>query len=201
MAKVVRINGMHHYMELSLLEAPEIPLHFLWRKAYQQLHLAFVGIKNEQGRIELGVSFPEYGSKKRFLGSKLRIFSQQKEQLEQLDCSNKLAGLSDYLHLTQIRQVPENIRGYACFKRVQSKSSNARLARRRAKRHSIRYEAALGELSEHIETHSLAPFIQIESLSNQNKFPLFIQKLPKTDVNPGKFSTYGLSSQSTVPEF
>jgi len=192
---------MKHYIEMTLLASPEIPLHFLWQKVYQQLHLAFVGIKDENNQIQVGVSFPKYNFKRRYLGDKLRIFSPDKALLNDLNCPQKLERLNDYIHITRLRDVPDNIETYACFQRLQTKSSNQRIARRKAKRDSISFEEAFKKVAERKEIYSAAPFIQMESLSKGQKFPLIIQKHKKDSYQMGQFNTYGLSGITTVPEF
>ena len=42
----------------------------------------------------------------------------------------------------------------------------------------------------------------MESLSQQQRFKMFIEKTVCSESNPAsKFTAYGLSSESTVPEF
>jgi len=193
---------MKHYIEMTLLPGPEIPLHFLWKKAYQQIHLAFVEFKNENNKIDFGVSFPFYNFERGALGNKLRVFSPDKAALiGDLSCEKKLDRLSDYIHITSIRDVPGKIKGYASYQRVQPKSNNERLARRKARRESISYDEAISKIGARKEMYSTAPFIQMNSLSNDHNFPLIIYKQVKESANFGQFSTYGLSSVSTVPEF
>jgi len=45
------------------------------------------------------------------------------------------------------------------------------------------------------------PFIRLQSLSGGQTFCLWISKTPTADLMAGNFSTYGLSSVATVPEF
>ena len=49
--------------------------------------------------------------------------------LEKLDLKKWLDRLTDYVHITSIREVPENIKGYAIYKRKQVKTNAERLAR------------------------------------------------------------------------
>ncbi|MCF6200140.1 MAG: type I-F CRISPR-associated endoribonuclease Cas6/Csy4 [Hyphomicrobiaceae bacterium] len=140
----------------------------------------------------------------------MRLLAATKEQLEALDLEKGLARLSDYLDMTGVRPVPEQrINGYACFRRHQVKSSNARLARRKAKRENIPYERALAFLNEKKkgrEARSKAPFVCLKSASTGQKFHLMIQRIPH-ESQPKKasqgagFSTYGLSASHPVPLF
>jgi len=51
---------MNYYQDLSLLAQEEINIHFLWSKIFQQIHLGLVEMQDEQGRVPIGLSFPEY---------------------------------------------------------------------------------------------------------------------------------------------
>lgn len=92
---------MKKYVEITLLPDAEIDLHFLWEKLYQQLHLAFVEIADDQGMINVGVSFPRYEctEEKRSLGYKLRLFAESEDALRALQLDKWLARLSDYVHV------------------------------------------------------------------------------------------------------
>lgn len=190
---------MKFYIELTLLPSAEIPLHFLWEKVYPQVHLAFVEMQGSDGKMGLGVSFPCYDLSKRQLGNTLRIFAVDRLELEKLDMGKWISRLTDYVHLTTIREVPERIDGYGCFKRVQTKSNTARMARRKAKRENISLEKAMAALAGRKEKVSKVPFIHMKSLGSGKRYPLLIGYGKMDDACNGVFSTYGLSSLSTVP--
>ncbi|MDM8547638.1 type I-F CRISPR-associated endoribonuclease Cas6/Csy4 [Candidatus Venteria ishoeyi] len=193
---------MKAYIDMTLLPDVEIPLHFLWEKLYQQIHLVLVEAKDNQGKINIGVAFPEYNAQKQYLGSKLRLFAATTMDLERLNIQTKMTRLADYVHITRIRAVPDNIRGHALFKRIQPKSNNLRLARRKAKRANISYEQALSIMEKHEEQHAKKPFVMIKSHTSGKKYPLLIahEETQQTDHEAG-FSSYGLSAHSTVPLF
>lgn len=204
---------MKVYQEIKLLESPEIPLHFLWSKVFQQIHLGLVEMQDNQRQVPIGLSFPEYviGEKYSLLGSKLRLFANDEAMLNQFDAVKWLARLSDYVHCTSIRPVPEKIIGYAIYQREQPKTNPERLARRYARRLAERekraevdadYETALTRYSKRHRQTINSPFIQLKSLSSDNNFCLWIKKVP-IDVQSSttQFSSYGLSSVSTLPEF
>lgn len=195
---------MKYYIEMTMIPCAEVPLYFLWQKVYQQLHLAFVEIKNDENQIPIGVSFPGYDEEKFQLGSNLRIFSPDQETLESLDHNRWLGRLRDYVHTTPIREIPKNVEGYALFKRRQVKSSITRIARRRAKKKGIDYDTALKELKElkFKEKHSRVPFINMKSQSSGEHYKLFIQKISEVNQpTSGNFSCYGLSNKTNVPIF
>ena len=192
---------MKAYIEITLLPDAEVGQYFLWGKLFQQVHLALVEMKAADGSIPIGLSFPEYSDDKNLLGNKLRLFAREESSLEQLNIRQWLDRLSDYLHISSIRAVPENINGYARFHRVQTQSSKQRLARRKAKREGISQEEAMLNLNGFQEQTSQLPFINMQSLSGRQKFRLFIARdLVERAVDSG-FTSYGLSAESTLPDF
>ncbi|MDD5125647.1 type I-F CRISPR-associated endoribonuclease Cas6/Csy4 [Methylovulum sp.] len=194
---------LNYYHELLLLLQEEIPIHFLWSKVFQQIHLGLVEMQDEQGRVPIGLSFPEYitGEKYSVLGSKCRLFAQDEATLARFNAAKWLARLSDYVHCTSIRPVPEKIMGYAIYQREQPKTNKERLARRYAKRHNVNYETALERYSEMAQQTITTPFIRLKSLSGGNEFCLWIKKTIVAEASGATFSSYGLSAVSSVPEF
>lgn len=199
---------MKYYVELTLLPDADMSVYYLWQRVYQQIHLALVENKGADNRVKIGVSFPDYHLEKHSLGSKLRLFAETKEQLSALDLSRWLARLTDYVHCKDIKEVPSDLKGHGYFKRLFEKGSNERLARRRAKRLSISYEAALAYFEADEERKRSEkdvyrfPFITMKSLSSGEKYPLTIgfSETSESKVSEG-FSTYGLASNSSVPLF
>lgn len=212
---------MRCYLEITLLPNPEVGLNFIWSKVYQQLHLGFVDALNADSRAAIGVGFPKYWiTDKGFgLGDKIRLFAADETALARFDAPNRLARLSDYVHCTGIRPVPEKISGYAIYRRKRPKTNPERLARRYAKRHGLELAAALIEPVKLKATPDNAnaptvfrycdmpvpsvalPFIRLQSLSRGQTFCLWIAKTETAAPVPGNFSAYGLSSAATVPEF
>lgn len=221
---------LNFYQELKLLPEEEIPIHFLWSKVYQQLHLALVDIQDTDHHVPVGLAFPEYhmGDKFGVLGSKLRLFAQDQATLERLDIRKWLSRLSDYVHCTSIRPVPDRVKGYAIYQRLQPKTNPERLARRYLRRWEKHHpsEAAPDlatvlsrELPFSVKDGAGAvvkqtlrycdmspsaarvPFIRLQSLSGGHSFCLWIQKKTLAAAVSGHFSCYGLSGAATVPEF
>lgn len=213
---------MNYFLEITLLPNPEVGIHFLWSKVYQQLHLGLVAMQDDQGRVPMGVAFPEYvqGEKYSLLGSKLRVFAEHEATLSQFNASHWLARLSDYVHCTSIRPVPAKITGYAIYQREQPKTNKERLARRYAKRHGVDMQTALfGEIGltvkpppdkdyktqfrycELPKKSVPTPFIRLKSLSGGQTFCLWIKKTLVSAPSAAAFSSYGLSAVATVPEF
>jgi len=196
---------MFYYQEITLIEQAEISVYFIWSKLYTQLHLALVEVKDQNDKVNIGISFPEYRFSEEkgmwFLGTKLRLIANSDEVLHNLKIKNWLSRLSDYVDITSIREVPAHkITGYVSFSRKQVKTNAERLARYRVKSGDIDFAEAVLRY-QNIVTRTDLPFIQLNSLNNKHPFRLFIEKQEK-EQSPGfLFSTYGLSPLCAVPEF
>lgn len=197
---------MKYYQEITLIDQAEISSYFIWSKLYTQLHIALAEIKDTNNKVNIGVSFPQYlfekndKNSKVNLGKKLRLFAQNEADLKKLDLKKWLDRLTDYVHITSIREVPENIKSYAIYRRKQVKTNAERLARHRVKRGDIGFDEALARYSNVVTTTDL-PFVQMKSLTSDQMFKLFIEKKNAEQSESQIFSTYGLSSESSVPEF
>jgi CRISPR-associated endonuclease Csy4 len=194
---------MNYYLEITLLPNVDINLFGLWSKVFQQIHLGLVEMQDGKGQVPLGVAFPEYvvGEKYSLLGGKCRLFAQDETTLARFDATKWLARLSDYVHCTSIRPVPEKLKGYAIYQREQPKTSKERLARRYAARHNESYDEALLRYQEVVHKSVTIPFIRLKSLSNDQTFCLWIRKTSASESSGTTYSTYGLSAKTTVPEF
>ena len=218
---------MKFYQELTLIPQAEINPHYLLSRLFQQIHLGLVEIQDAQKRAPIGVSFPEYksGGKCGVLGSKLRLFASDEDVLVQFDAAKWLVRLTDYVHCTGIRAVPSEVRGYAIYQREQPKTNRERLARRYARRDAkhhnldcastlnrqvitdvpiestMAYEQALIRYRDMPPPTIATPFIRLRSLHSGHTFCLWIKKRAIDRDHDGTFSTYGLSTTSTVPEF
>ena len=200
---------MKFYQEITLIDQAEISLYFIWSKLYTQLHIGLAEIKDVNEKVNIGISFPKYiyeqgnetKKSKVHLGDKLRIFAETQADLEKLNIHKWLERLTDYLHIISIREVPETkITGYATYSRKQIKTNAERLARHRVKRGDIGFDEALARYSNVVTTTDL-PYIQMKSLTSDKSFKLFIEKKNANQSENQVFSTYGLSSESSVPEF
>lgn len=196
---------MKYYQEITLIPHAELALNFIWSKLYAQLHLALVELQDEQGRVPVGVSLPRYqlkaGKHVSPLGDKLRVFASDEATLQQLNLSQRLNRLLDYVHLTGIRPVPAKIYGYASYQRRQFNGSPENMARRRLKRKGdMSFEQAVA-LYEPAVVQSSLPYIRLKSSSTEQAFNLFIEKKPAAAASNFSFGTYGLSSSASVPDF
>jgi len=192
---------MKYYREISLLPNADITLYFIWQKLFQQIHLALAENKSGDNASAIGVAFPGYNAVKFALGTKMRLFAENEQLLEQMQCEKWLNRLSDYVHVGSIKPVPEKVAGHACFRHVKMKGSKEKLARRRAKRKGETVEHALACFSGYEEQRTTLPYINMTSQTNGQHFRLFIEKQGKEQPQAGVFSCYGLSNTYTVPIF
>lgn len=192
---------MKHYIEITLIPDGDLGLFLLWSKVYLQLHLALVELKEANSLVPVGVSFAEYRSDEKhvMLGSKLRVFASNINDLEKLNLSHWLNRLNDYVHISRIRAVP-NAHQHVLVSRVHAPSNVGNLARRYAKRHGISMAESLEKYQnyEAKQPPNLA-FIKIKSLSLAHDFTLCILQSVKSTAQSGFYNTYGLSHTSTVP--
>lgn len=192
---------MKYFIELTLLSNLEIPLHFIWKKLYQQIHFALVDIKFGDNISQIGVSLPEYNANDFVVGKKMRLFAEEEQTLKDMQCEKWLDRLQDYVQMRSVEAVPETVNDHACFKHVKMTGNAAKLARRRAKRHNESFERALAHFSGYEEQRTKLPYINMTSQSNGQSFRLFIEKQEKAEPQSGYFSCYGLSDTTTVPLF
>ncbi|MDM1754544.1 type I-F CRISPR-associated endoribonuclease Cas6/Csy4 [Acinetobacter towneri] len=200
---------MNYYIEVTLMENDQFSPYELWSQLYPQLHLALVEAKNADNKVNIGFSFPQYRFHQDkgvgFIGTKLRLFAESEADLKKLGIRRWLERLEDYVHVTSIREVPNDIKNYAIYKRKQVKTNAQRLARHRVKRGDIGFDEALARYSNVVTTTNM-PYIEMKSLStsdqqSEKRFKLFIEKQSAEKSETQVFSTYGLSSVSSVPEF
>lgn len=221
---------MHFYQEITLIKSPDISPYFIWSKLYTQVHLALVEQQNPDKTVNFGVSFPEYsyqnkeGKKSANIGSILRIFAPTERELQQLYLSKWLERLTDYAHIKSIQSAPENVNSYLLVKRYRANTNLERLTRRFMQRESKRTgkeisfeEAKAIQQKRFADTHGVSlqqaenhyhqpqvknfPFIKMKSYSGSKEFSLQIEQVVASQSQQGTFSTYGLSSKNTVPQW
>ncbi|NOR71758.1 MAG: type I-F CRISPR-associated endoribonuclease Cas6/Csy4 [Methylomarinum sp.] len=192
---------MKYYLDITLLADAEANLGFLWQKVYQQIHLGLVENKISENQSAIAVSFPKYGDKTFPLGDKLRLLAEDKTQLQQLDTGKWLNRLTDYSHITSIKEVPLAVSQYACFSRKQFDTNAHRLAKRRAKRKTETLEKALEYFEGFTDKESKLPFINIKSLTKNEQFKLFIDCVITESSQQSDFNCYGLSKGGNIPWF
>lgn len=196
---------MNYYLELTIIGNPELTPYQIWSKLYTQLHLAFVEQKDEQDQTIYGVSFPQYRTiadkKIAYLGYKLRVFAPTEQALSALNLDKWLERLADYIHISSIRSVPNDIKGYANYYRATPKMILDERITHQAKRHGVPYHKAAERFEGYKEQSLVYPHIQLTSQTNHQSYPLYIGKQTAEVLTDGRFGTYGLSRTSSVPEF
>lgn len=217
---------MNYYQELILFENSEVGIGFIWQKVFQQVHIALVENGYESSRklndnsekllrnSKIAVSFPTYGDAKFPLGSKLRLFSETKEELEKLNIDKWLNRLTDYAQISSIQLVPDSAT-FMVFKqkRVKGvkrlKESLEKKAEHIAKKYGVDKDECLKELNTKYQFEKIPlPFIQLESQTSKKHggnslFQIFIEKLECKEPTDCEYDCYGLAlnNTATIPWF
>ncbi|MBS7824028.1 type I-F CRISPR-associated endoribonuclease Cas6/Csy4 [Wohlfahrtiimonas chitiniclastica] len=200
---------MQFYQEITFIVQEDISLNFIRNQAFKQLHVALVDMHNRQQHKGIGFSFPGYvfepDQGKIGLGKTMRIFAQTEAELMALNAGSWLSRLTDYVHISSIKPVPNRVTHYAIYQRKQVKSSVERLARRYAKRKHVTFEDAMAHLNGKTPEYCDLPYVQMKSESTDQRFHLLIHRVKVTaPTEAANFTTYGLSHHeqlSAVPEF
>jgi CRISPR-associated endonuclease Csy4 len=184
---------MNNYIDITLLPDPEFEQNMLMSALYSKLHKGLVTL----GNGEVGISFPKIN---RDLGEKIRLHSNQ-QQLNKLMAQNWQKGLNDFTDISLIKEIPENCQ-YRTINRSQSKSNIERLYRRSIKKGWLDEKEAEKKKCQYKDKFLTLPFVRLKSSSSQQYFRLFIQQGELQEKpNEGKFSSYGLSPEATIPWF
>lgn len=193
---------MKYYIDLKILPDAEIPINFILNKTYSKLHKVLVTLN----ATDIAVSFPHY---KTALGDVIRVHS-TKDRLVELQALNWLGGLSGYCNVGKTLPIPTKIEGYRLVSRMQQTMSLKKLEQR------IIYQKEKGILrtAEEIkaykkqyitkmdETKLNTPYLELESVSNGNKYRRYIQLGEVSKSNKlGNFDQFGLSKDATIPWF
>lgn len=186
---------MDHYIDIRLLPDPEFPETVLMNALFAKLHRRL----SEVGQHEIGVSFPDYREDPPRLGARLRLHGTH-PALTRMMQTDWLKGMRDLLHLEGPHPV-SRIKGYLQVKRVQPKSSPARLRRRLMKRHGLSEAEAHQRIPDTAAQRLALPYITLDSHSTGQRFRLFIRQQARDTAATGHFSQYGLSQDATVPHF
>lgn len=184
---------MNHYTDIKVLSDTETPLTVLMNHLFAKLHVQLGQVV--EGRV--GVSFPQHG---RTLGSILRLHG-DKGDLEKIILGNWRKGFLDYADFGKVSPVPQTIKGYRTVQRIQKKSPYNKYKRSVAKGWMSQEEADKLIVATKREMLTL-PFVQLESLSTKSMMRIFIKHGSLcNETTAGVFSSYGLSSKSTIPWF
>lgn len=186
---------MDYYLEIQLLPDPEFKQGMLMNALFSKLHRALA----EQQQDALGVSFPGHENASG-LGAVLRVHGNE-ANLNALAQTDWLKGMRDHMQSKPAAPVPASVQ-HRIVRRVQAKSSPERLRRRAIKRHDLSEAEANKRIPDGIAQQLKLPYVSVKSQSTQQQFRLFIEHSPLLDKSAtGSFTTYGLSTQATIPWF
>ena len=187
---------MRHYLDLHLLPDPELPPHVLMAAMFTNLHRALADMKSEH----IGIAFPGYRKAPAQLGSQMRLVGPI-EALAHLLARPWLGALRDHVGVSSINEVPSDAE-HRSLRRIQAKSSPARLRRRQMKRHGLSEVEAFALMPDSAAEHLQLPFVQVHSASTGQTFRVFLDlSEPQVPVTLGSFNSYGLSHDRTLPWF
>jgi len=187
---------MNHYLDIRVLPDPEFECNVLLGALVSKLHRGLVEISAD----DIGVSFPHHTEKPRSLGELLRIHGSQ-ARINALMESGWLRGMKDHVQISQVCEIPEHV-SYRVVSRCQYKTNADRLRRRRMKRRNETWEEAVRHIPDSVERDVKTPFVVVRSASTGNAFSLFILHGDLVqEARKGRFSSYGLSKEATIPWF
>ncbi len=192
------------YQELTLMPDYGMNINHIWSRIFTQFHLAVASQMTNEKDSHIGVSFPNYffEDKNVGLGNKLRIFAVDKEILENLNIAQWLSHCKDYVHIKNIKEVPSDVTTFATYKRWRAPKSINFYIRRYLKRHpECTVDEARNKYNANQLLQTYPPFMDLYSETNNCKYRLFIKKVSKESPNYTSFNSFGLSGESTVPEF
>lgn len=184
---------MDHYIDIRVLPDPEFVETVLMNALFSKLHRGLVAA----GAGQVGVSFPKEVKQ---LGDVLRLHGSQ-DALKTMMANGWMKGLRDYTEVSIIQLVPKDCQ-HRFVKRVQIKSSAERLRRRSIKNGKVSPEDAATRIPLSREKRLALPYLELKSQSTSQAFKLFVyQSEPQSEPSEGQFSSYGLSSNATIPVF
>ncbi|MBN6062847.1 type I-F CRISPR-associated endoribonuclease Cas6/Csy4 [Aggregatibacter actinomycetemcomitans] len=182
-----------HYIEIKAIPQVDMLQTEVISFCLQKLHQI---LPHFEGRI--GLAFPAYGNDKT-LGGIIRLFGTEN------DCGFihfKLQSLRDYALIGEVMPIPEKIKSYRVYQRVQPKGQSAiRRAEKRLKAQGKWNEEVLQNILQKQATQRTYPHVHLKSSSTKQQFILAIKSVRQTKAVEGVFSAYGLSQTATVPHF
>lgn len=186
------MNQLSHYLDIRLLPDPEFETQELLNALFAKFHRSM----SQTVPGQIGVSFPEVEKR---LGAILRLHGSE-PALDQLMADNWLKGMKDYCQISQSKAVPESVQ-YRTVRRVQIKSAHNKRKRSVAKGW-LTPEQALETIPDTQQKPIALPYIEMKSLSNQNRMRVYIEHGElQSQPTDGTFNSYGLSTNATVPWF
>ncbi len=178
-------------LDVWLRPDPEMSAPLLMNSLFAKLHRQLVALKP----LQIGMSFPGYSNDPPNLGEAMRLHGRPAD-LQQLMTHDWLGGLRGYLRIADV--VPVSGTHHVRVRRVQTKSSPERLARRYRTRHGVSMDEAAARYFSAKPEWSGLPFLTVKSRSSDQKFRLFISQEQVEGLIPGEFNCYALSGQASL---
>jgi len=183
---------MDYYIDIRIKPDAEMRQNVLLNKVYTKLHKTLWELNSS----DIGISFPEW---KVLLGKVIRVHSSQ-ARLEQLQAKNWLGGLSGYCHVSVTQAIPQQVL-YRRISRARSNMSQSKL-NRLIKRGSISPSETKAYRAKMFASGIDNPYLELESSSNGHKHRRYVQFSELLDkAKSGKFDSFGLSKEATIPWF
>ena len=194
-----------HYVQFQCLPDGQISTGFLMGRLMHALHLTMVNCKTDDGHSPFGLTFPNHQSapgptEGPPIGHTIRMFARDEKSINDVTWAESMAGLTDYVHRTSVRPVGEVDR-YAIYRRRQFIGSPEKLIRRAIKRHGLTETEAIKRYADYHPPKANLPFVQMRSDSSQKRFRLYIERTASPPTGQWQFTTYGLSTETALPEF
>lgn len=193
---------MTNYLDITLAPDAETCGNHLLAAVYSRLHIALAELESD----DIAISFPGYSyepERKRkdlnTLGATLRLHGSA-QALDQLMATEWLAHLREQVAMASPRAVPPGADSLK-VRRIQIRSSPARIRRRQMKRNGLTEAEALAAYPDGNAKKTDLPYLRLRSHSTGNPFLLFISQSPAAQSSLGKFNAYGLSVDASVPRF
>lgn len=183
---------MKAFLDIRLSPDPEMPANVLMNSLFSKLHRQLVANKP----LQMGMSFPAYSAERCTLGNSMRLHGDE-HNLQQLMAQDWLGGLRGYLRIADVVLATGN--RYLRVRRVQTRSSPARLARRYHSRHDLSTEDAMARFASAKPEYSKLPFLMVKSSSSEQNFRLFVSQTAAEVPQTGDFNCYAMSRQATLP--
>ncbi|WP_419852371.1 type I-F CRISPR-associated endoribonuclease Cas6/Csy4 [Actinobacillus pleuropneumoniae] len=189
------MSELTHYIELKAIPQVDILQTDVIAHGLQILH-KFLPLY--QGQI--GLSFPAYGLG-RTLGGIIRVFGNE-QHCTQIQTQLIGEGLQDYVLITSVTPVPEEIVEYHRYQRVHRKGQSAiRRTEKFLTQQGKWTEDVRKEMLIHQQNQKTFPHVKLKSSSTKQHFVLAIRQFRLAEPASGLFNAYGLSQVATVPHF
>lgn len=188
---------LSHHLEFTVIPQADMVTPEALALILQWLHPQ---LPNYQG--EVGIAFPGY-IRNRSLGSRLRLFASE-QTLARIRQSGIEEGINDYALIGKIKEIPAGVKEHVCYTRQRQKGlSDLRRAKKRLATQGLSNEEVERRLANKARKALAkpAPYLYLQSQSTGQRMTLAIERKTQSEACAGQFGSYGLSNQTTVPDF